>query len=439
MTKRKRNPSKGYLAVILLLSLLLIALVVTAIRLEATPAPATIPPTAEHTPPTTAPTTTKIATASIANTGDMLMHKPVFQSALRGDTYDFSETFAYFDDYVSAADFSVANLETTLAGNSYPYSGYPQFNCPDNIVLGLKNTGFDLLLTANNHSYDTGSTGFYRTQQVIAQQGLAHLGTVSDGDAPLWQIQNINGISIGMLCYTYETDNNPEVTALNGIPLSRDCAACIGTFSYSELDRFYGEMAENMEQLAAAGAEAVVLYIHWGEEYQLQENQQQRTIAQKMCDLGVDVIVGGHSHVVQPMALLTSSTQPEQKTVCLYSMGNALSNQSRHTLQTAPNKEYTEDGLLFSFTFAKYSDGTVILESVHILPTWVYRCQANTPSGFRYQILPLDEEAPLPEEIHSLAQASHARTMSVVGPGLEQVQHYLAQLVNQTEAKLGVK
>ena len=118
-----------------------------------------------------------------------------------------------------------------------------------------------------------------------------------------------------------------------------------------------------------AGAEAIVLYIHWGVEYQTKQNKTQSTIAQKMCDLGVDVIVGGHPHVIQPMELLTSTEDDNHKTICLYSTGNALSNQ-RKDLMTL-NTGHTEDGIIFTFTFSKYSDGTVRVENADLLPTWV--------------------------------------------------------------------
>ena len=174
--------------------------------------------------------------------------------------------------------------------------------------------------------------------------------------------------------------------------------------------------------MKAAGAKAIVMYIHWGEEYQLKANANQTAIAQALCDLGVDVIVGGHPHVVQPVELLTSTTDPDHKTVCLYSMGNAISNQRRENMNL--NTGHTEDGVLFSFTFAQYSDGEVLLDSVEILPTWVW---LGTIDGSKeYRILPLDQDVEdwaaafnISESAAASAQSSYQRTMDLVGEGIE--------------------
>lgn len=102
--------------------------------------------------------TVKLSTATVSVTGDLLMHAPIMTAAKQSDgSYDFDNIFTYFESYVTAADYAVANLETTLCSDSegYKYSGYPQFNCPDEIVDAAAKAGFDMLLTANNHSYDT--------------------------------------------------------------------------------------------------------------------------------------------------------------------------------------------------------------------------------------------------------------------------------------------
>ncbi len=402
--------------------------------------------TTQSTAPTEPPVV-KVSTATIANTGDMLMHMRVVYSADvdENGNYDFAHDFAYFKDYVSRADYAVTNLETTLAGTSYAYTGYPTFNCPDGIASSLQDAGFDMLLTANNHTYDTNTIGFHRTQQVLQGLGMDYLGTIPDESQPLWQVKDINGIQIGMVCYTYQTGNLDRV-ALNGIPMNDHDQRLIGAFSYHHLDVFYEEMQANIEAMKAAGAEAVVLYIHWGNEYYLVQNSYQDQIAQAMCDLGVDVIVGGHPHVVQPMALLTSTTDPEQKTVCLYSMGNAISNQRVEHMEGWPDTEHTEDGVLFSFTFAKYSDGTVILESVELLPLWVNFYYNQERGKESYQILPLDlniedwkTQFRLNDEMYQETQESYQRTMEIVGAGLQDIQAYIAQLVADTEEKLEVK
>ncbi len=459
--KRRRRNNLGLMTGIL--AVMLVVLIVVAVTLpkgSANPSSpssgpsadlpsssATVPSTDPAAP--TEPSVIKVSTATISNTGDILMHRPVFNSGYDAATgkYDYAEMLAYLKKYAEDADYAVANLETTLAGtdNGYHYSGYPSFNCPDGIVPSMQNAGFDMLLTANNHTYDTKDTGFDRTQKIIQQYGMDYLGTVTSTEDHLWQVKDINGIKIGMVCYTYESgDRANGYKELNGIRLSQSAGNRIGSFSYQHLNEFYNEMQQNIEQMEAAGAEAVVLYLHWGEEYQLRQNASQTTIAQKMCDLGVDVIVGGHPHVVQPMELLTSTQNPDQKMICLYSMGNAVSNQNHE--EDVMDTAHTEDGVLFSFTFAKYSDGTVILESAEILPTWVWRQSASGAGAYTYRIVPLDKqlsdwksEFSLTDQAQKEANASYNRTMAIVGKGLGDIQSYLSQLVQQTEARLGVK
>ena len=197
------------------------------------------------------------------------------------------------------------------------------------------------------------------------------------------------------------------------------------------------EVQQILTQMKAEGAEATVMFIHWGIEYQTSPNGEQQQIAQQLCDMGFDVIVGGHPHVIQPVTLLTSRLNPDQKTVCLYSTGNAVSNQriAEMDLKTG----HTEDGMLFRFTFSKYSDGTVYLESADILPCWV---DLRTEPSTQYDIIPLDASLRdqwqtafgMTAEACENAQKSYDRTEALVGAGMTQVQQYLAEQKQQREA-----
>lgn len=463
----KRN--KNLFATIIVLTVVLVALLGTAIivaRQEETPNPTTIqtnPPVVtdptkgtETTDPPTAPPTeppiTKIATATISSVGDMLMHKPVFNACYNDTTgeYELELVFEYIYRYFNGADLAVGNLETTLAGpdfvhdnGSVGYSGYPQFNCPDSIIDAMKYTGFDVVLTANNHSYDTRTAGFKRTLEVIRERELQYLGTKLSQEEKDYIIVDCNGIRIGLLCYTYEDAEDPEKVAPNGHTMSKEDAKLIGTFHYSHLPVFYADVAENMAAMEAEGAEAIMLYLHWGEEYEVEPNSTQTTMAQELCNMGVDVIVGGHPHVVQPVQLLTSQSDESQKTLCLYSMGNALSNQRKDLMRL--DTGHTEDGVMFSVTFAKYSDGTVIIEDADILPTWVNKCY-DADWNTRYYILPLDIAVDdwqtafnLTDSAFQQAQASYERTMALVGAGMEAADAYYAAHQQEVEASLGVQ
>ena len=388
--------------------------------------PTIIIPTAplETTEPTDPPNTTDpypVATASIGVTGDVLIHSPIFNAMHKGNgVYDFSGIFTYVAEYFQEFDFMVANLEVPLAGAAAGYSGYPRFNCPDAIVDALAESGVDMLLTANNHVYDQGHKGLIRTQEVIENTGLLHLGTRTTEDTPLYNVIDINGIKIGMVCYTYETGNTKDGRkTLNGIPVNHEDGDLIGSFHPNHLDKFYSEVEEVLTAMYEEGAEATMIYIHWGEEYQRQENYQQQKIAESLCELGVDVIVGGHPHVVQPFEVLYSSTG--HRTYCIYSIGNAISNQRGSLISQAPNG-HTEDGMIFGVTFKKWNDGSVVVSQITVLPLWVSR-DWNNPNGSYYTIIPLDPDSAYwcdPNGTHGFyknLKASYGRTMDIVGEG----------------------
>ena len=450
--RRRKKQQFNFLPLIFILVAVLLATVFIAVLLHmgsAGPVDETTGPVLQTTaptkpteplptPPPTEPPITVTGTATIGATGDILMHMPTVRPAAVGDgTYNFDHYFANFSSYVQAVDYAVANLETTLAGtdNGYQYSGYPNFNCPDGIVTSLRTAGFDMLLTANNHTYDTRTIGFFRTQEIIAQNGMDHIGTKPDEETDSYLIKNINGISVGMICYTYDTNDAPDKVNLNGgANLKENEKSLINVFLKDDVAGFSADLQENITDMKADGAEAIVLYIHWGEEYQTKQNSQQKAMAQAACDLGVDVIVGGHPHVIQPIDLLTSTTDEGHKTVCLYSTGNAMSNQRLGNISYVKTA-HTEDGIFFKFSFVKYSDGTVRVESVEALPLWVNLYTSSQTQKKVYDILPLDQDLEdwktafaLTDSTLSQAQASYNRTMKIIGDGLEKVNEYLASL-----------
>ena len=464
-----RRNSKGLIALILVLVLVLSGLVYVAANLDqfggdtlqtdpSNPPSSSEKPTQTQTDPTqtnptqTQPTTQptdppiiKLSTATLGAVGDVLLHDDVIKSGDndRDKNYDFHSIFQKITPYFSKTDYMVANLEVTLCGdnNGYEYDGYPHFNSPDAIAEALQDAGVDMLLTANNHSYDTRHVGFMRTQEVLAKLGLDHTGTRPSVEDDTYIIREINGIRIGMICYTYHTGITASGgISLNVIPLTPEDSKLVNAFSYDNLGLFYDELSGKMEEMTLAGAEATVMFIHWGDEYRLNPNASQKAIAQKLCDMG---IVGGHPHVIQPMELLTSTTDPEQKTVCLYSTGNIISNQ-RLGLISSINTAHTEDGIFFSVTFAKYSDGTVILERVDALPTWVNKVKDGTK--LYYDIIPLDTAVTDWKAAYSLTdselsqcQASYGRTMALIGSGLEAVNSWCSRHQTEVEILLGVQ
>jgi len=401
---------------------------------EAMPTETTVPPTTTEPPQPE----TVIATATIASQGDLLMHKPVFDTCRQGDgTYNFESIFRYSRDLITSYDYALANLETTFGGDDFVYQGNPAFNCPDGLVDSVVEAGYDMLLTSNNHCGDTMAAGVQRTLEKIREKGLTAIGTQLNDEEPKYAIVDVNGIKIGMVCYSWAFSYNGEKVSMNGLtPIPAN--GTINFFMNNNLPAFYEEVEQIMADMQAAGAEATMMQIHWGQEYQLTENATQNKIAQKLCDIGFDVIVGGHPHVVQPMELLESTVDPDHKTFCIYSVGNAVSNQRSGYISQAPGA-YTEDGVLFEVTFEKYSDGEVYVVGTDVIPTWV---NMHTTGGVKeYNILPLQDELreswrenfKLNDNTMGFAEKSYDRTMGIVGEGLQTCQEYLAQAKEDRE------
>ena len=458
-----RNPKRGGGAVkVLLIVLILLMIAATALVIwmcvdltnRSKPAPTTpnnfltvtLPrdtepePTETEPPETTLPEPERVvATATIASQGDLLMHKPVFDTCLQSDgSYNFESIFRYVKEYVSAYDYAMANLETTFGGDQFKYQGNPEFNCPDALVNSVVEAGYDMLLTANNHAADTTAVGITRTVEKVREAGLAALGTQLNDEEPKYAVVDINGIRIGMVCYTYGYSASNGSFSLNGLAPIKDVGQ-VNYFMNNNLDKLYTQVQQQMDAMKAEGAEATMMFIHWGTEYQLTENATQQQIAQKLCDMGFDVIVGGHPHVVEPVDLLESTVDPDHKTVVIYSMGNAVSNQRTGISNLFPTG-YTEDGVLFTVTFEKYSDGTVYVAQTDVMPTWVNMSSVNGKK--EYNILPLDDSRRdqwqslynLTDALFGSAEKSYDRTMSIVGEGLTKCQTWLEQAKADREA-----
>lgn len=408
------------------------------------PPPTTISPTQTTTPettaspttePTTAPTTIPapyvVATATLGAQGDLLMHSGVIQSGRQTDgSYDFSSIFQYVAPYVTACDYAAANLETTFGGSGYPIQGNPEFNCPDQLAQACLDAGYDMLLTVNNHCADTHTDGLKRTLEIVRGSGLASLGTMLSAEEEKYRIIDVNGIQLGMIAYSYAdnvtSDGRPSFNYRDYLQEP----GLANYFRYNNLDKFYNEMKTHIASMRANGADFTILYIHWGEEYFTEENSTQRAMAQQLCDLGIDVIIGGHPHVVQPVQLLESTEDDSHKTICIYSLGNTVSNQMIG-VDAAFKSGHSEDGAMLRVTFEKYSDDTVRIASADVLPTWVNR---NNNTGSRqYNIIPLEDGKQdqwqelygLTDEQLASAQNSYKRTMEIVSAGLEACREYL--------------
>lgn len=248
--------------------------------------------------------------AELVFVGDAMQHSAQLDAARSGkNTYDYSSYFASLPPCVAMADLAVVNLETPVSRP--PYSGYPCFNAPVEFANALKNAGFDLFLTANNHTLDRGANGLRNTIANLDSLGVRHLGTYADDRAretALPLIVEVNNIKIGFLNYTYGT---------NGINPTQGVVV-----DYIDRDRIKADV----DSARAAGAETIAVCIHWGDEYVLLPNKSQQRTADFLEALGVDMIIGSHPHVIQPMELRPNRYYPEKNVFLVYSLGNFVSN-----------------------------------------------------------------------------------------------------------------
>ncbi|MBR6533160.1 MAG: CapA family protein [Clostridia bacterium] len=359
--------------------------------------------------------------ATVLSIGDIMAHQTQIDGAKTSDGYDFSAFFKEVSPYFKDADLTIGNLELTFGGTeSGKYRGYPSFNTPDQLADVIKSSGIGMLMTSNNHSYDTSFFGLKRTTQILKEKGIEYTGTKGTLEEPAYLVKDVNGIKIGIANFTYETPgDDANRKYLNGGAISAEANDYINTFSYQRIDKFYTEAQSIIDSMRRDGAEFITFYMHWGEEYQLTANNWQKSIAQELCNLGVDIIIGGHPHVVQPMELIHSEDS-QNTAVCIYSLGNAVSNQRRELISNS-RQGHTEDGVMFSYTLKK-SKGEVTLQSIDLIPTWVHKYQNN---GYKYTIYPIEDVENISSKYPDYAsklKESYSRTKAIVGKGLTDCQ-----------------
>lgn len=249
--------------------------------------------------------------ATLLFAGDAMMHQAQIDAAKNiagGTGYDYSACFSPIEDIVKGADFAVVNLETPLGKSGF--SGYPCFNAPVSYAEALRDAGFDLFLTANNHTLDRHDKGLIYTVTALDSLKIPHIGTycdISQRRERIPHIENINGFKIGFLNYTYGT---------NGIEAQGDAIV-------DYIDR--QKIKEDINLTRRAGAELIVAAMHWGEEYRLLPVASEKKLADFLTDEGVDMVIGGHPHVVQPFEMRTNP-DTGRNTLVVYSLGNFISN-----------------------------------------------------------------------------------------------------------------
>lgn len=274
-------------------------------------------PTPEPTPTATpVPTST---TASMMFAGDLMclsmQQRGALSQANSGLEYDFRPSFEYVRYILNRADCAVGCLETVLSPSA-PYStqlyqfenGLPNYNGPQLYLMGVKYAGFDALAMANNHCLDAGVTGIEETLAAVENYGFAHTGLFNSASEKRHVMLNVKGIKVALLSYSESFNYRESLVA--------DRPYMINKYSEDAVRR-------DVAAAKADGAELVVAYNHWGTLNTHEPNWAQRQHAQQMANAGVDVILGSHTHSVQPSVWITASDG--RRVLCVYSMGNFIS------------------------------------------------------------------------------------------------------------------
>lgn len=352
----------------LLSLLLLLALLAGCSPVRSSDVPAPETPSPAQSTPVPSPTPTpepepepEPITATLTMAGDIMSHMPQTNDAYVEETgeYDYAPMLRYARPWLEQADLAVGNLETTFSGGPN-YSGYPAFNTPDALGYALKDAGFDLLSTTNNHTLDRRFSGLERTLDVLDEIGLAHVGTYRtqeerDENSGI-VVADCGGISIAVLAYSYGT---------NGIPVPEGKDWCINLYNTDydtnmvTLDT--GLIESDMAAARALGCDLIAVVMHWGIEYRLSPNAYQQELAQTLVDLGADLVLGGHPHVLEPYEFLT--TEAGNTGFVCYSLGNFISSQVY---------EYTDTTVLLNIGLKKdMVTGETTVESVGYVPFYM--------------------------------------------------------------------
>ena len=351
--------------------------ITAASRVVAQPQPREQPPAQASTP----------RGFTLLASGDVLPHRSVVErarayGARSGHPYDFGPMFAAIRPIVSAADLAVCHLETPLSPSGHDLSGYPTFNAPPQLAAAIRDAGYDACSVASNHSMDRGPPGVAGTLGVLDKASLGHAGMARSPREAQHTLLTVRGVRVALLSYTY---------GLNGFRLPPRRPWLVNLLSP-------GRILAATRAARRAGSQFTVVFLHWGQEYRSAPTPAQRKLAAKLlADPSVDLILGHHAHVVQPVQRIHSKW-------VAFGMGNSLSAQSAACCPAA-----TQDGVLLHVTVAR-QNGRLVVEKVRYTPTWV-----EHPS---YRIRPVLEalaNGSASPAIRAMLRGSLQRTTAAVG------------------------
>ena len=317
---------------------------------------------------------------SLVFLGDIMQHDSQIADAYVAEegVYDYAPCFQYIRPYIEAADLAIGNLEVTLAGK--PYKGYPQFSAPDELLMALKEIGLDVIVTANNHSVDRGRKGVERTISMLDSFNIRHTGTFKtpaekENTHPL--IVERQGFKLAILNYTYGT---------NGLAVSRPNVV-------NMLDT--AEIREDLRKAVSLKPDMIIVFPHWGLEYQNLPSKSQKEITALFFKHGAHLVIGSHPHVLQPMEWRKQDNQ-----LVAYSLGNFVSGQ---------RKRYTDGGALIRIELekVKFNDGSSLtgIDTAGYILEWVYR---TNDAKKDYFVLPVPDVESTPEAFYMDAASKEA-------------------------------
>lgn len=293
------------------------------------------------------------ATFTMAAIGDIMCHNTQYMDAYNQETgaYDFSYVFEDISFYTKTADISIGSLETTFAGEEEGYSSYPTFNTPDSLAYELKSIGLDVLSTAGNHALDKGFDGLSRTIDVLDDADIAHLGTYkSQEEQDKVLFKYVKGVKIAFINYTYGT---------NGITVPSDKEFCVNLIDKDLIKK-------HIETAKEGNADIIVACMHWGSEYKTTPSTSQTELADFLFQNGVDIVLGNHPHVLEPMEKRTITLEDgtTKDGFIIYSLGNFIADQ---------NAKNTRNSVILNLTITKHTDGKVTIDKADYIPIYMYK------------------------------------------------------------------
>lgn len=303
--------------------------------------------------------------------GDIMCHLTNVKNAYNSTSkdYDFSNVFKNIKDYTKNADITVGNLETTFAGESRGYTGYPTFNTPEVLGKNLRDIGVDVVSTANNHCMDKGYSGLVSTLDFLDEYSLSHMGTSrSEEEQDTILVKDVNGIKIAFLSYTYGT---------NGITVPSD-----KSYSVNLIDKEL--IKEHIKLAKAQNVDVICVNMHWGTEYRLKQTSTQEDLADFLFENGVDIILGSHPHVLEPMEKRTITLEDgsTKDGFVIYSLGNFVSGQIYAN---------TKSTVILDIQITKSNDEKISIDSVNYTPVYLYDKGTNSKSRTRYTLIDIEK------------------------------------------------